>query len=494
MGRDFSNLSYVTTGLEPQSVLEYFEQLCQIPHGSHNEEEISNFLCDFGKKLGLETIQDDVKNVIIKKAATAGYENSKTIILQGHMDMVCEKNSDTVHDFLVDPLKLYLDGDLLKAKGTTLGADNGIAVAYTMAILASDTIEHPPIEVVITVEEETGMGGVIGFDKKNVSGKILINIDSEEEGIFFTSCSGGIRSNILIDTKREESNKLDVYKIKIKGLKGGHSGLDIHLGRGNALKLLGRLISDLKAIDYKMFEISGGSKPNAIPREAEVIIGIKSDNLEELNKIVKNAEKVLNNELPNTDSLVFEVIKSESNVKAYTTECRDKIIDTLILIPCGIQTMSFDMENLVESSLNIGVLTEKNNVLKFETTIRSSVRSRKYEILETVKTLAKLLGAKTEEISDYPEWAFNPNSKIQGLFENVYKETTGKVAEISAVHAGLECGFFAEKLTDVGDGSDLDMISLGPDMANVHTPFEQLSVSSVKNTWLLLKNILKALK
>lgn len=492
--RNFENLNYVTKGLKPEKALRYFEQLSQIPRGSHNETEVSNYLFDFGKSLGLETIKDDVMNVIIKKPGTKGYEEAPVVILQGHMDMVCEKNADTVHDFSTDPLKLYLDGELLKAEGTTLGADNGIAVAYAMAILDSDDISHPPLEVIITVEEETGMGGVIGFKKENVSGKILINMDSEEEGVFFASCAGGLRSNILLDTKRVDVSGLDQYKIMIKDLNGGHSGLNIKDGRGNALKILGRLLSELKVLDVNIFEIKGGSKPNAIPRESEVVIGVKTDQFEEMKKIVSDFELKLNNELIHTDSLKIEVSEVDDFKSAYADETTKKIIDTLILFPCGINTMSFAIDGLVESSVNIGVLTECDNVLTFESAIRSSVKSKKYEILDKVKTLASLVGAKTEELSDYPEWAYNSNSKLQGLFKRVYKETTGKDAKIDAIHAGLECGFFAEKLTDVGDGSDLDMISLGPNMANVHTPYEELNIPSVERTWEFLKSVLKEIK
>jgi len=485
----FKDLNYVTEGLKPAKVLRYFEQLSQIPRGSHNEREVSDFLKEFGQSLGLETIQDDVMNIIIKKPGTKGYENAPVVILQGHMDMVCEKNEDTVHDFTKDPLKLYIEGDLLKARGTTLGADNGIAVAYTMAVLDSTDLAHPPLEVIITVEEETGMGGVIGFNKENVSGKLLINIDSEEEGVFFASCAGGIRANIKLDIQKETVD-ITQYKLMIKDLKGGHSGLNIKDGRGNAIKLLGRLLNNLET-DFTLVEIFGGSKPNAIPREAYAIIGT-----EEINGLTKEVEKwtaVFNNELVQTDHMKIEIVQTTAQNEAYTKALKTKIIDTLVMIPCGIQTMSFAIEGLVESSLNIGVLSEKNNQLVFESAIRSSVKSLKYEILERVNKLAKLVDGSLETVSDYPEWAYNNNSMLQDLFKRVYKETTGKEASIDAIHAGLECGFFAEKLTDT-DGSDLDMISLGPDMANVHTPYEQLSISSVERTWTFFQNVLKAIQ
>jgi dipeptidase D len=485
------NMDYVTAGLKPKEVLEYFEQLSQIPRGSYNEKQVSDFLKAFGEKLNLETIQDDVMNIIIKKSGTKGYENAPTVILQGHMDMVCEKNEGTIHDFEKDPLKLYVEGDLLKAEGTTLGADNGIAVAYAMAILASDDIAHPPLEVIITVEEETGMGGVIGFDKKNVSGKRLINIDSEEEGVFFASCAGGARANIILNIEKEEIKTIKSYKIQLKGLKGGHSGLNIKDGRGNAIKLLGRLLNNLR-VDYQLVEVKGGSKPNAIPREAEIVV-TTSDEKALMDNILE-IERKFNKELEQTDHLSLTCEEGKEVTWVYTEALKRKITDLLVLIPCGIQTMSFAIDGLVESSLSIGVLTEKEDKLIFESAIRSSVKSLKHEMINRLETLSALVDGSLEILSDYPEWAYNPDSILQDLFLKVYKDTTGKEGKIHAIHAGLECGFFAEKLTDTGDGSDLDMISLGPDMAHVHTPYEQLSLSSVERTWVFLKNILASIK
>lgn len=484
-------IDYVTAGMEPKEVLEYFEQLSHIPRASYHEKQVSDFLKSFGQALNLETIQDDVMNIIIKKPGTPGYEDAPTVILQGHMDMVCEKNEGTVHDFDKDPLKLYIDGEFLKAQGTTLGADNGIAVAYAMAILASKDIPHPPLEVVITVEEETGMGGVIGFDKDNVSGKLLINIDSEEEGVFFASCAGGARANIILDVEKEQIEPVQTYKIQLKGLKGGHSGLNIKDGRGNAIKLLGRLLNEI-SVDYQIVQIKGGSKPNAIPREAEVII--TTSDYKRLLEDISEIEKRFNKELELTDHLSLTCVSDKEVSLVFTKALGEKIKNLLLLIPCGIQTMSFAIEGLVESSLSIGVLTETDNKLVFESAIRSSVKSLKHEMINRLQALSQLLDGSLEILSDYPEWAYNPNSMLQDLFLKVYKETTAKEGKIDAIHAGLECGFFAEKLTETGDGSDLDMISLGPDMAHVHTPYEQLSLPSVERTWVFLKNILASIK
>ncbi|MBN2797126.1 MAG: aminoacyl-histidine dipeptidase [Clostridia bacterium] len=488
--RKFENHNYITKGLQPEKVFRYFEQLSQIPRGSHNEREVSNYLLHFGQSLGLETIQDDVLNIIIKKPGTAGYENAPTVILQGHMDMVCEKNADTEHDFTKDPLKLYLDGDLLKAHGTTLGADNGIAVAFAMAILDSNDIKHPPLEVIVTVEEETGMGGVIGFDKNNVSGKLLINIDSEEEGVFFASCAGGVRANLKLPVERKPVESKG-YHLMIKDLKGGHSGLNIKDGRGNAIKLLGRLLNELE-VSFDLAHIKGGSKPNAIPREADAVIVCGDE--EKLRSEVERLKKIYNNELLQTDHLDIAIKEIAKVEFIYTEECKSQIISGLVMIPCGVQTMSFAIKDLVESSLNIGVLHEKDNKIVFESALRSSVRTLKYEMLERLQIMAKWMNCELETVADYPEWAYNPKSMLQDLFKKIYKDTTGKEGEIAAIHAGLECGFFAEKLTEVGDGSDLDMISFGPNMANVHTPYEQLSISSVTRTFEFLKQILAQIK
>ena len=371
--KTFNDFKYVTSGIEPKEVLEYFEQLSTIPRGSHNEKEVSDYLKAFGESHGFETIQDDVMNIIIKKPGTPGYESSPTVIIQGHMDMVCEKNEGTDHDFTKDPLKLYVEGDLLKAEGTTLGADNGIAVAYAMAVLASKDIAHPPLEVIITVEEETGMGGVIGFDKKNVSGKRLINIDSEEEGVFFASCAGGARTKVILDVSKEASKMTSAYKVQIKGLKGGHSGLNIKDGRGNAIKLLGRLLDSFK-FDYEMVSIKGGSKPNAIPREAEVVI--KTQDQEALSQAITCLSKVFKQELLQTDDVEITFESQQVEGPVYSEKTKSQVIDTLTLIPCGIQTMSFNIEGLVESSLSIGVLTEIGQELVFESAVRSSVKTQ----------------------------------------------------------------------------------------------------------------------
>lgn len=485
-------MNYVLNNLEPRAVFKYFEEISRIPRGSGNEKRISDYLVSFAKKYNLEVIQDEALNVIIKKHGTSGYENSPIVILQGHMDMVCEKNKEIDHDFEKDPLKLRVDGDFVRATGTTLGADNGIAIAYSLAILESDDIPHPPLEVVFTTEEETGMGGASALNPSNLKGKILINMDSEEEGKLLVSCAGGVRTRVILPVVKTEVNgKLNAYKIKIKGLKGGHSGMEIDKGRGNANKLIGRVLKDLqKIISFYLADINGGAKMNAIPREAEAVILINLENEEKLNERIKYWNETLKNEFKSSDPDVnVEFEKLNDNIDSvFSMETTEKVVDLLVMIPNSIQTMSMEIQGLVQSSTNLGVVFTKDNEVVFESAVRSSVRSLKYDIVSQTETIAKALGAKLITESDYPEWQYNPDSYIRKVFVKVYKDLYGKEPEITAIHAGLECGLFKEKLGDV------DMISFGPNMYDVHTPNEHLSISSTKRTWDYLLAVLKELK
>ena len=485
-------MSNVLKNLEPKAVFKYFEELSQIPRCSGNEKAVSDYLVEFSKERNLEVIQDDALNIIIKKPGTKGYENAPKVILQGHMDMVCEKNKNTVHDFDKDPIKLRVIDDMIWATDTTLGADNGIAVAYCLAILDSNDIPHPPLEVLVTTEEETGMGGVSNLDPKNLSGKILINIDSEEEGTLLVSCAGGLRNKVIIPVKREKvpSNLLS-YSIKIRGLKGGHSGMEINKGRGNANKLMGRVLHSLnKDLDLKLVKVNGGAKMNAIPREADAMVLIGSHHKEDIENTINELNRMFKKELQSQDSGVnIEVEYIDENVdKAFTKETMNKVISALMLIPNGVQTMSMNIEGLVESSTNIGVLTTTDDSVLLESAIRSSVRSLKYEIVDRIETMAKVLDAKSKNEAEYPEWEYKADSYIRDVFVKVHKDMYDKEPEVTAIHAGLECGFFGEKL------GDLDMISFGPFMYDVHTPDEHLNIPSTVRSWEYLLNVLKEIK
>ncbi len=476
--------------LEPKEVFKYFYDISQIPRGSGNEKAISDYLSNFGKSLGLETIQDNVLNIIIKKPATKGYEKSPTIILQGHMDMVCEKNKDTVHDFLKDPIDLYVEDDFLKARGTTLGADNGIAVAMAMAILASDEIDHPAIEALFTTEEETGMTGAFGLNPEDIKGKLLINIDSEEEGALLVSCAGGVTNTVTLPIQKTSTTKNDFYSIFITGLSGGHSGMDINKGRGNANKLLGRLLNALsKEIDFELFSVNGGSKANAIPREAEAIIGIDKNDISNLQENIKNWEIIFKNELKASDpGIIIKLDNAIAQSEVLTKDSKEKTINLLYLFPYGVNSVSAEIKDLVVSSNNLGVLTTDKDSITILGAVRSSVSTLKNEITSKIEALSNLLGATSKNESDYPAWSYNSDSKLREKMIEVYKNLYDKKPNIVAIHAGVECGLFGDKI------EGLDMISLGPNVIGAHTPTEKLSISSTKRVWEYLLEVLKSFK
>ncbi|GAA0823498.1 aminoacyl-histidine dipeptidase [Clostridium tertium] len=481
----------ILQNLEPKSVFKYFEEISQIPRGSGNEKSISDYLVSVAKKLNLEVIQDKALNVIIKKPGTEGYENSETVILQGHMDMVCEKNKGTDHDFQKDPLKLRVVDDMVYATDTTLGADNGIAVAYALAILESTDIPHPPIEVLITTDEETGMSGAMAISKEHINGKILLNLDNEEEGHLLVSCAGGIRSKHTLNVTLEDAGDYNNFlHIAVRGLKGGHSGMEINKERGNSNKIMGRILKSLLSLDYKLVSVNGGSKNNAIPREADAIIALKSEDVAKAKELINNWNPILLNELKTQDPGVnISILENTENVeKVFTKESTEKTVNLLYLIPNGINSNSVEIKNLVESSTNLGVVTTEGNKVEFDSAIRSSVASLKDEIVLRSKTIAELIGADFETTAGYPEWQYDNESKVRGICQDVYKRMYGKDAKIVAIHAGVECGLFNEKL------GKLDMISFGPDLYDVHTPQEHMSITSVKNVWDYLLEVLKALK
>jgi dipeptidase D len=482
----------ILKNLEPKNVFRYFEEISQVPRSSGNEKQISDYLVNVAKGLNLEVIQDQALNVIIKKPGTKGYENSPVVIIQGHMDMVCEKNKGTEHDFAKDPIKLRVIDDMIYATDTTLGADNGIAVAYALALLDSTDIPHPPLEILITTDEETGMSGAMAVSKEYISGKILINIDNEEEGDLLVSCAGGVRSKFSLQGEVESLNGLNkVVEISIRGLKGGHSGMEIIKERGNSNKLLGRVLKDLsKEIDFRVVSLNGGSKDNAIPRESDAIIGIKNSDLSKVKEVLAKWQEIFLNELrvqdPGVKVLLNEEIEQVN--EGFTKESTDNAINLLVLIPNGIRTKSFEIENLVQSSSNLGVVKTIGNSVQYDSAVRSSIKSLKNQIIEESRAISELVGCDFKTVADYPEWEFNPESKVRELFKDVYKRMYGKEANIVAIHAGVECGLLSENL------GGLDMISFGPDMYDVHTPQEHLNIKSVSNMWDYLKEILKELK
>lgn len=471
----------------------HFEQISKIPRGSGNEKAISDYLLDFGKSLGLECIQDAALNIIIKKPASIGYENAPAVIIQGHMDMVCEKNSDKEHDFEKDPINLVVKGDYIYADRTTLGADDGIAVAYAMTLLEDNTIEHPAIEVLLTTDEEAGMSGAMALQPHYINGKIVLNLDSEEEGKLLVSCAGGIRTKSILPIEWiDKKNDTIAYNIVIRGLKGGHSGMEIHLGRGNSNKLMGRLLKNIdKELDFNLVSLNGGSKNNAIPRESSSIITVSQKDERKLLDIKRRVCEELKNEFSKKDpNLRVHLLEVEESVdRVFSDDSTKKAVNLLYMYPNGVNTVSSDIQGLTESSTNLGVVTTLENSIEYDSTARSSVSSLKDEIVTRSKCITEILGGKLVTESSYPEWPYKTDSKIREVCKDVYERMYEKTPEIVAIHAGVECGLFKEKL-----GNDVDMISFGPDIIDIHTPNEHISISSVERCYEYLLEVLKEIK
>ena len=478
--------------LKSFEAINFFKEMNKIPRGSGNEKAVSDWLVKFAKDRNLEVIQDEALNVIIKKDASKGYEDAPTIILQGHMDMVCEKNQDTEHDFEKDPIDFIIEGDFIRANGTTLGADNGIAVAYALAILDSTDIAHPALEVLITTEEETGMGGALALNPEHLKGRILINIDSEEEGVLLVSCAGGVRARVVVPVEFEKAyGRLKALEVKIRGLKGGHSGMEINKERGNSNKIMGRFLMDLNSVvDFKLASIKGGAKMNAIPREADAVILVKDEEISKVEAKIAEWSNIFKNELQGIDDELSLTCENTNDiVQVFTDDTKQKVLRAVFMLPNGVQTMSMAVPGLVQSSTNLGVVTTTAEAVEMDSAIRSSVASLKKSIKDQMIVLAEILGASIELESDYPEWAYKADSKIREIFVNVYENTFGKKPEISAIHAGLECGLIGDKFN-----GELDQISFGPNMFDVHTPKEKVSISSVERMYDYLLNVLAAVK
>lgn len=477
--------------LKPSAIWHYFYEITQIPRPSKKEGKIIAYLLDFAKKHKLEAKKDEAGNVVITKGATKNKENLPTVILQGHVDMVCEKNRDTVHDFEKDPIETYVDGDWLKAKGTTLGADNGIGVAAALAILASDDIEHGKLECLFTVDEETGLTGAYALGNDVLTGEILINLDTEEEGELYIGCAGGRNTSATFTYKPEAvpANQF-WFRAEVKGLNGGHSGSEIHKGLGNANKILNRYLWALnKKYGLYLAEIDGGNLHNAIPREAYAIAGVpyskKEDVIIELNTLAPQIEAELKAVDPN---LRMTVQSTDTPAGVIDKQTSDNLLDALYACPHGVLNMSFDIPGLVETSTNMAsVKMKEGNTIVILTSQRSSTESLKDNATNMVTAAFELAGAKVSASHGYPSWKPNPDSKILNLAKSVYKNMYGKDAKIKAIHAGLECGLFLEKYPH------LDMISCGPTITDAHSPAEQVNIPSVEKWWNFLLEVLKSI-
>lgn len=477
-------------GLQPERVFEYFEALTQIPRESGNETAVATYLEAFAKSHNLEVVRDSADNVIIKKPASKGYEQAKTVILQGHTDMVCVKRDDLDFDFDSDPIPLVIDGDYVKTEGTTLGADNGIAVAMAMSVLTDNTLEHPPIVALFTTSEETGMDGVMALKRGDVVGDILINIDSEEEGVVLASCAGGVNNIVEVVTKPVACTLDAAFQLTIRGLSGGHSGIEIHKNRANAIKLLGRTLTTFRNhFEFELFDVSGGEKMNAIAKLAQMKFVVKNSNVFLLEDLVSSLNETYKEEYAITEpnlELALEEIDLPDDV--YAMVSLNAIEKLLRLTPFGVYTMSAGMPGLVESSNNLGVLEREGNLIRLTNAIRSSVKSKKQELNEIMALISEAVGGKNYTTADYPEWPFKVESPVRELMKTVYRDQTGQDLKVDAIHAGLECGFLKEKV------GDIDMVSIGPNLHDVHTPNEKLSIGSTERVYNFLCEVLKRLK
>lgn len=473
-------------GLEPASVFHYFEEICAIPHGSGNTRMISDYLVDFAKEHGLRYIQDELNNVILFAEGTCGMEDHDPVILQGHMDMVCEKDADCPIDMDTQGLDIGHDNTVVFAKGTTLGGDDGIAVAFALALLADKSIAHPPLEIIITVDEETGMFGAVGIDLSMLKGRTLINLDSEEEGVFTVSCAGGARATISMNVERRA-----VYgpciRLSVSGLQGGHSGAEIHKNRANANKVMGEFMSRIqKLMPLCLTSFSGGSKDNAIPRSCQATLVAMGIHLERINTIAEELEKEIKEQYdePEVSIQAFDVDALGGN--SLTTESTAKVINLLCAIPNGVMAMSQDIEGLVQTSLNWGVV-KLGERFTATASVRSSVNQEKEELLDRLKKMADFYDATYSQMGDYPAWEFKKDSVLRDTMVRIYMEMFGKEPEVLAIHAGLECGILGEKLPG------LDCVSIGPQMHNIHTSRETLEIASTQRTWEFLQAVLKSL-
>lgn len=475
--------------LKPQGVFHYFAEICKVPRPSKKEEKIIAYLQAFGKKHNLETLTDEVGNVLIKKPATPGMENRKTIVLQSHVDMVCEKNNDVQHDFLNDPIETEIDGEWLKAKGTTLGADNGIGVATELAILADDTIAHGPLECLFTIDEETGLTGAFALKEGFMNGDILLNLDSEDEGELFIGCAGGI--DTIAQFAYQEVDVPAGYfccKVQVKGLKGGHSGGDIHLGRGNANKILNRFLSQtLKKYDMYLCDIDGGNLRNAIAREAHAVIALPEADKHAVRADLNIFAAEVQAEYNVTDPDLQLLMESEApRAKAIDKDTTKRLLQAIYAVPHGVHAMSQDIPGLVETSTNMASVKMKpGNIIRIETSQRSSTASSKRDMNTMVRTVFEMAGAEVSSGEGYPGWKPNPHSEILEIATASYKRLFGVDAKVKAIHAGLECGLFLDKYPT------LDMISFGPTLQGVHSPDERMLIPTVQKFWDHLLDILK---
>jgi dipeptidase D len=476
-------------GLKPELLWKYFAEISRIPRGSKNEAAISKYVLDTAKKLGLQAKADRLGNVVVRKPASSGHQNARSVVLQGHLDMVCEKNKDTVHDFSKDPIELVRKGNVMMANGTTLGADNGIAVATSLAIMEDRSIEHGPLELLFTVDEETGLTGAAGLAPDFLESRTLLNLDSEEEGALYVGCAGGKDStgvwNVHFD---EAAGKFTPVQLRVAGLKGGHSGLDIDKGRGNAIKILNRILIALEAVGARLSTIEGGNKHNAIPRECEAVLLIPSGKTAEAQAIVAAWNDAVKAELAGVEpdlNVSLEKSSSRKKYKVLRKAEQQKITRTIAALPHGVIKMSAEIHGLVETSTNVAVVKTIKSAVRITTSQRSSVASEIKEIVQSVSCILALGGAEISNADGYPGWKPNMDSHILGVAKAAYRALYKKDPLVKAIHAGLECGIIGECMPG------MDMVSMGPTLEGVHSPDEKIYIDTVEKFWNFLLEILR---
>jgi len=476
--------------LSPQPLWDIFAKICSIPHPSYHEEALAKHIVEWAQEKGIHAERDEVGNILLRKPATKGMENRKAVALQAHLDMVPQKNNDTVHDFTKDPIQPFIEDGWVKARGTTLGADNGIGLASALAVLADESVEHGPLEVLLTMTEETGMAGAFGLQPDWLQSEILINTDSETEGEIYMGCAGGIDFTATLPLSREAVPAgFTTLKLTLKGLKGGHSGADIHLGLGNASKLLVRFLSEhADTLGLRLLDFTGGTLRNAIPREAIATLAIAADKADALKAAAQEFLATIQFELSAVEKkIAFVVEAAESTAKALSKDSQGKFIALLNATPNGVIRMSDDVKGVVETSLNVGVVTMKDDEVAINSLIRSLIDSGKEYVVSMLNSLSELAGAKSLAKGSYPGWKPEPSSPVMTLVRETYETLFSKTPNIMVIHAGLECGLFKKPYPD------MDMVSIGPTITGPHSPDEQVEIASVELYWKLLTALLKAI-
>ncbi len=480
----------VLKGVKPEKVFQYFEEICAIPHGSYDTKRISDYCLQFARERGLSCRQDAANNVVIVKEAAPGYEQAGTVMLQGHLDMVCEKTPDSAHDFKQDGLKLLIDGEYLRARDTTLGGDDGIAVAYALAILDDPTLAHPRLEVVLTTEEEVGLEGAKMLDTSDLKATRLINLDSEEEGILLTSCAGGFRGDCVLPVKRETKTGIP-FQIRVHGLRGGHSGTEINKGRANANKLMGRLLTRLEQnIALRVARIAGGQQDNAIAKDTTAELLVSEDQLQTMEERIRGFQQIIQNEYQYTDPdiQISTYIGGRTTAEVLTADSQKKVLFFLLHTPDGVRKMSPSIAGLVQTSLNLGIFALEEKEMKASFAARSSVASEKEALRDKLQSFMDFIGGTFYVRGDYPAWEYRADSPLRDTMVQIYQEQYGEEPTVEAVHAGLECGILMDKM------GTIDAVSIGPDMQHVHTTDERLHIASVERVWNYLLRVLEVLK